>query len=414
MFEAARPYLLALAIGLLIGIERERAQADSPTHDPLGSRTFTLLALLGAVAAHIEQVAVAAILASFAAAVILAGYFRTRLGPEGSGVGVTTEVAAMATFTLGYLARAEPALSVMLAVITIVVLALKPRIHQFAKAGISEKELTASLTFLVISFVILPLLPDRYVDPWNLINPARLWLIFVLIAGVSFGGYVAVRLLGPGKGLALAGFSAGLVSSTAATLALAHKCRENEGLAGPAATGIVLSNVASAAAQVLVVAIIYPEMVAPLMPVVGAPIALGLLGTAAAVVVIGPRARTAGIALENPLLLKPSLFLATVLGVVLVATSAAENVFGTRGVLVTAVLGGAANVHAVTLAVSTLAASATLEVHEAVLAVLVGFVSNMVVKLCLAAWVGGRRLFLAVAPPLLGMIAAGVLAYFFT
>jgi uncharacterized membrane protein (DUF4010 family) len=83
-------------------------------------------------------------------------------------------------------------------------------------------------------------------------------------------------------------------------------------------------------------------------------------------------------------------------------------------VLVTAVLGGAANVHAVTLAVSTLAASATLEVHEAVLAVLVGFVSNMVVKLCLAAWVGGRRLFLAVAPPLLGMIAAGVLAYFFT
>lgn len=414
MFEAARPYLLALAIGLLIGIERERAQADSPTHDPLGSRTFTLLAMLGAVAAHIEQVAVAAVLAAFAAAVILAGYFRTRLGPEGSGVGVTTEVAAMATFTLGYLARAQAALAVMLAVITIVVLALKPRIHEFAKVGVSEKEVSASLTFLVTAFVILPLLPDLYVDPWSLINPARLWLIFVLIVGTSFGGYIAVRLLGPKKGLALAGFSGGLVSSTAATLALAHKSREGEGLTGPAATGVVLATVASSAAQIVVAAVVYPEMVAPLTPVVGAPVALGLLGTAAAIVVIGPRVRAAGITLENPLVLRSSLMLATVLGVVLVTTSASQHVFGTRGVLVTAALGGATNVHAVTLAVATLASSGTLEVREAVLAVLVGFVANMIVKLILVAWVGGRPLLLVVAPPLLGMIAAGVLAYLFT
>jgi len=413
VFETARPFLLALAIGLLIGIERERAQSDTPSHDPLGSRTFTLLALLGAVAAHLEETSVAVVMAVFAGAIILAGYFRTRLGDEGSGVGVTTEVAAMATFILGYLARHEAALSIMLAVITLVVLALKPRIHEFAKAGLSRKEVSAGLTFLVIAFVVLPLLPDRYVDPWNLFNPFRLWLLFVLIAGISFGGYIAVRILGARRGLAVAGFSAGLVSSTAATLTLARRNREAEGLAGPAAAGIVLANVASAAAQILVVAVIYPEMVQAALPVVGGPVLVGALGTAGALWLVGQRGDATPFALENPLTLRPSAYLAAVLAVMLVVTSAAMEWFGKGGLLVTAAIGGATNAHAVTLAVSTLAAGGTLPVRDAVLAILVGFVANMTVKLILAGWVGGRWLFLVVAPPLIGMIVTGILAYLF-
>ena len=105
MFETARPFLMALAIGLLVGIERERAHAESQVHDPLGSRTFALLALLGAVAADVENAAVAVTLVVFAGAIVVAGYMRTPIGPRGTGVGATTEVAAMVTFTLGYLAR---------------------------------------------------------------------------------------------------------------------------------------------------------------------------------------------------------------------------------------------------------------------------------------------------------------------
>src|SRR5262245_29546334 len=103
MFETARPFLLAIAIGLLIGPERERAHADREVHDPLGSRTFTLLAMLGAVAAYLESPAMGIVLAAFAGAIIVAGYFRTPLGKDAIGVGATTEVAAMVTFTLGYL-----------------------------------------------------------------------------------------------------------------------------------------------------------------------------------------------------------------------------------------------------------------------------------------------------------------------
>jgi uncharacterized membrane protein (DUF4010 family) len=411
VFETARPFLLALAIGLLIGIERERAKQDARTRDPLGSRTFTLLALLGAVAAHMDDRAIAVVLAVFTGAIVLAGYFRTRLGDDNEGVGVTTEVAAMATFVLGYLARREAVLAVMLAVITLVVLALKPRIHQFARAGLTQKEVSAALTFLVIAFVVLPLLPDRPVDPWKLLNPARLWMLLVIIAGIGFGGYLAVRWLGPRIGLALAGLTAGLVSSTAATGVLAQKYREGGGSVTPPAAGIVLANVASAAAQLVVVAVIFPAMLPAVVPVIGAAIAVGAAAAAGAVALAGRGVEAGTLEMENPLALKPTIAFAAVLATVLVVTSAAARWFGSSGVQATALLGGTASAHAVTLAVSTLAAGGSLGVREAVLAVLLGFLSNMAVKLVLAWWVGGRRLLLAVAPPMIGMMLAGVLAF---
>ena len=128
---------------------------------------------------------------------------------------------------------------------------LKPRIHAFAHEGLNDQEVKAALTFLVIALVVLPLLPNRTVDPWGIANPSRLWLLFVLIAGVGFAGYIAVRALGPARGLATAGFFAGLVSSTAATLSLSQRAKAQPEFAGPFATGIVLANVASAIAQVL-------------------------------------------------------------------------------------------------------------------------------------------------------------------
>ncbi len=411
MYDTARPFLLALAIGLLIGLERERAHADSKMHDPLGSRTFTLLALLGAVAAHSEDRALSVVLAAFGGAIILAGYFRTRLGENGSGVGVTTEIAGMVTFVLGYLARKEPELAVMLAVITLVVLALKPRIHQFARSGLSAQEVSAALTFLVIAFVVMPLLPDRTVDAWSLVNPARLWLMLVLISGIGFGGYIAVRWFGPRLGLALAGLAAGVVSSTAATVVLSRSHRESGGPAGPPAAGIVLANVASAAAQIVVVSVILPSMVPALLPVIGTIVVVGAAATAAALKWTGQHGEGNSFRMENPLELKPTLAFAGILAVVFVVTSAAARLLGTQGVLVTAILGGMASVHAVSLAVSSLVAGGTIPVREGVLAILVAFLSNVTVKLVLTAWAGGRRLLIAVAPPLLAMMVAGVLGF---
>jgi len=411
MFETARPFLLALAIGLLIGIERERAKGDSPTEDPLGSRTFTLLALLGAMAAYVENAAIAVVLAAFAGAVILVGYVRTRLGPGGSGVGVTTEVAAMATFALGYLTRFNPLLAGMLAVITLALLALKPRIHKFAKAGITQKEVGAALTFLVIAVVVLPLLPNRTVDPWGLVNPARLWLVLVLIAGVTFGGYIAMRALGPRWGLPLAGFSAGLVSSTAATLSLAQKCRESTGLTWSATVGIVLANTASGAAQLMVVAAIYPGLVTDVLPVIGLPVLLGVAGSSLALYFRDRSPGEEDVAVGNPLSLRSTLAFASLLALVLVLVSAASRVYGSAGVLVSSAIGGTTDVHAVTLAVANLASAGDVTARGAVFAILVAFLTNMVVKMGLAVWAGGARLAPRVWPPLALMMIAAVLGY---
>jgi uncharacterized membrane protein (DUF4010 family) len=414
LFEIAQPFLLALAIGLLVGIERERAHADLPTHDPLGSRTFTLLALLGAVAGYLEEVAIAMVIVLFAGAIVLAGYFRSRVGPEGTGIGVTTEVAAMATFVLGYMTHTAPVLAAMLGVIMIVLLALKSRIHEFAKAGIAEKEVSAALIFLVIALVVLPLLPDEAVDPWGLINPARFWLVLVLIAGISFGGYILVRTFGPGWGLPLAGFAAGLVSSTAATLSLAQRSRETKGVEAPAAAGIVLANTASVLAQLVIVAALSEVLLRDVAPVLGSVTLVGFVSSAIAVWIAHQDGEShLSFKIENPLALKATVSLALLVAVVMVVMTAASRVFGQAGTLVTSALGGSVDVHAVTFTVSNLSLAGKVPVHEATLAILVAFLANMVVKISLTAWAGSRRLLLVVAGPLLAMMAAGILAYLY-
>lgn len=411
MFEIARPFLLALAIGLLIGIERERAKSDTPEHDPLGSRTFTLIALLGAIAAALDDRVLAAVLALGVAGLVMLGYVRTRGKDAERAVGTTTEFAALVTFGLGYLAASQPWIAGMLAVVTLAMLALKPRIHQFAKAGISQQEMTASLTFLVIAFVVLPLLPDRNVDPWSLFNPARLWLVLVLIAGIGFGGYIAVRAFGARWGLPLAGLSGGFVSSTAATLSLSQRAREGGDVLGPAAVGIVLANVASAVAQIGIVAVVAPDLVPDVLPILGIPVAVGIGASAIALVGLGAQRGGGTFEIGNPLALRSTVLFAGVLALVLVAVSAASRLFGEAGVLVTAAVGGATDVHAVTLAVSNLNQASDTTAEIAVRAMLLAFATNMAVKLGLAAWAGGRRIVLRVWPPLIAMVASGILAW---
>jgi uncharacterized membrane protein (DUF4010 family) len=413
VFEIAKPFLLSLALGLLVGIERERAFSGEDRRIPFGARTFALIALLGTIAAHLGSAGVAAILAAFVGALAIAAYLRPAVeGHHDSGT--TTEVAAVITFGLGWLAHDQARLAAMIGVIVVAVLWLKPRIHAFAHDGLNDQEVKAALTFLVIALVVLPLLPDRTVDPWGIANPSRLWLLFVLIAGVGFAGYIAVRALGPARGLAAAGFFAGLVSSTAATLSLSQRSRSQPEFAPSFATGIVLANVASAMAQVLVVIVAAPALVHAAVLLLGAPVAVGVLGTVAAVWILTRRDHAspeASFRLANPLELKPALVMALMFAFVLAVAALAGRMFGSAGVVVTAAIAGTNDVHAATLAASTLFAAGSIVAREAQLAIVVAFVVNMVVKMSIVGVAGGRRLFALTAPPLLAMTAAAIAAF---
>lgn len=413
MFETAKPFLLSLALGLVLGIERERAFSGDRRHLPFGARTFALIALLGTLAAHLGNAGVGVVLAAFAAALPLAAYLR----PSSEGrndPGTTTEVAAVAAFALGWLAHGEPRLAAMIGVVVLAVLWLKQRIHAFAHEGLSDQEVKAALTFLVIALVVLPLLPNRAVDPWEIANPSRLWLLFVLIAGVGFAGYIAVRALGPTRGLATAGFFAGLVSSTAATLSLSQRARAQREFAGAFATGIVLANVASAAALVLIVAVASPPLLQDAVFLLGAPVLVGALGSLGAVRFLARRAGASPDAefhLENPLDLKPALAMAAAFAVVLAVAAVAGRFFGAYGVIATAAIAGTNDAHAATLAAATLSAAGSISPDQALLAILVAFVVNMVVKLAIVGIAGGRRVLAIAAPPLAAMAAAAIAAF---
>lgn len=413
MFESAKPFLLSLALGLMLGLERERSFGGRGSHPAIGARTFTLLALLGTLAARIGNPGVGVALAVFVALITVSAYLRPAEGGT-HDLGTTTEVAAMITFAVGWLAQQEPRLAAMVGVLVLGVLWLKPKIHAFAHEGLSDQEVGAALAFLVISLVVLPLLPDRTVDPWGIVNPSRLWLMFVLIAGVGFAGYIAVRALGPTHGLAAAGFFAGLVSSTAATLSLSRRARTEQEVVGPLATGIVLANVASACAQLLILAVANAALFPTGLVLLGAPVAAGVLGALGALWWL-KRNRTevtgAEFRLSNPLELKPALAMAGMFAVILIVSAAAQRSFGESGVLVAAAVAGINDVHAATLAAATLSAAGRIGSEEAARAILVSFLVNMVVKMAIAGVAGGRRLFVIVLPPLLAMTLAAVASF---
>jgi uncharacterized membrane protein (DUF4010 family) len=266
---------------------------------------------------------------------------------------------------------------------------------------------------LVLAFVVLPLLPDRYVDPWKLINPARLWLIFVLLNALSFAGYVAVRLLGPKWGFAAWGGMAGLVSSTAATAALSHRAREGAP-PGPVAVGIVLANAASAAAQLLVTGVAVPAMLGPVAALMAVPVGVALLASWLAPHLPNWHAgsgEAGNVPLTSPIALKPSAIFAVVMALVLAGSTLASRWLGATGAIAATVAGGAADVHAATLAAVTLASAGRIQEAEALLAILGAFLANMTVKLAMTGWIGGRGLLVRVAPPLLAMMLSAAVAY---
>ena len=183
-WQQIQPFLVALAIGLALGLERERSHSRKL---PAGSRSFALLSLVGAVAASLNQWAVLVGLVGVGALVALA-YFRT----SEEDPGTTTAIAALVAYLLGALAYTRPAVAVAIAVVVAGLLVSKTRIHRFAREIVSEVELEDAVKFFVVAFVILPLLPDRQLGPYGVLNPANVWLLVVLLTGIGWVGYIGV------------------------------------------------------------------------------------------------------------------------------------------------------------------------------------------------------------------------------
>ncbi|MET9232265.1 DUF4010 domain-containing protein [Lentzea sp. NPDC003310] len=385
----------ALAIGLLLGVEREHDNAHNSTR-PAGSRTFPLIALAGAVSAALSPIALGVALAAVGALVI-AWYMRT------SEPGATTEIAAIATFLLGALAWHRPELAVPVGVAAAALLAAKRPLHRFARKVVSDQDVRDAMILFVVAFVVLPLLPNRPLGPYGVLNPARVWWLVIAVTVIGWAGYVAARAFGERWGLLVTGIAGGFVSGSATTAVMARRYRTVGAAVLP---GAVAVNLATLAQIVAVTAIASPPVALRLLPAVGA----GAVVLLAEVTWLVWRTKPAEAesdepAVSRPMSLKAALSLAAVLVLFLVLTRAAADWLGGGGVVAAGALGGLADAHAAAIAAASLAPQ-SIPVHVAVLACGAALATNTVVKLVLAAVAGGLRFALRLAAWLAPVVVA--------
>jgi uncharacterized membrane protein (DUF4010 family) len=257
---------VALGTGLLIGIEREQRKGEGPAHIVAGVRTFALISLAGAVCTLLGTTLIA-VGAAFVGLAALLSY----RGSRDTDPGLTTEVAMFVAFLLGVLAMSERELAAGIGVAVALILALKSRLHAFTRQVLTPQELHDGLLLIASALIVLPLLPDRAVDPWQVFNPHKLWRLVVLVMAVNALGYIAQRALGTRLGLPLSGFASGFVSATATIGAMGARARAHPAQQRSCVAASMLANVATIIQLSLVLAALAPALLRTLaLPLVAA------------------------------------------------------------------------------------------------------------------------------------------------
>jgi len=392
----------ALSIGLLLGAERERRQIEREVRSPFGIRTFALVALLGGVTMSMGQPWLLGVACAFVGAAAIVAYSVN----DRTDAGLTTEVAFVLTFVLGAWSQDEPALAAGTAVVATLLLAARGRLHRFFLTILTETELRSLLILLVAGVVVLPLAPDRALDPFGVVNPFKVWRLVVAMMAISGVGYVAVRAIGPRFGLPIAGFASGFVSGIATIAAMGERAKNDPRVSGSAAVGAVLTTVATILQMVVVLALsstaVLREMAWPLGAAIVAALAYGLFSFR--------RTNREGLAdsadAGHPFQLRTALTLAIVLSVVLFASAAAGRWFGHTGVTIAAALAGFADTHAPAVSIAALTEVGRMERPEAVLPILLAFSTNTISKAVVAFMSGPRRYAMLVSVGLGVVLAA--------
>jgi uncharacterized membrane protein (DUF4010 family) len=392
---------VALGIGLLIGVERERRKGSGETRGAAGIRTFALVGLLGGLCAQFDDALVLAVGAGFVGAAAVAAYVTSR--PRDPGL--TTEVALLVTFLLGALAHRDIQLASGLAVVVTVLLASRSSIHRFVKRVLTEDELNDALVVASAALVVLPLLPNRAVGPYGVLNPVTVWRLVVVIIGVSALGYVARRTLGSRLGLPLAGAAGGFISAAATIGGMGRRAREEPSQTAMAVAGALLANVATVVLLAVVLAIAHLDTLATLaVALVAAGVTaagFGALATWRSWRAGAPPHTDEGRAFH---LATAVVFAATLTGVLMLAAALTDRA-GSTGLVLGVGLAGLADSRSAAISAGALASSGSVTSDAAALAVVVAFTANTLTKILVARATGTSEFVRALVPGLVTMVA---------
>lgn len=393
-----REVAVAIVLGMLVGLEREMFFWNKPEGKSLGTRTFAIISLVGFLAAKLNHLNAFIIPVTFAVIglFLLGSYAATVWGTsngEHQSRGMTTEFAAVASYFMGFsIVAFSISQAIFMTVLLIAVLSLKEKIRS-VRSQVGERDVKATVLFMLMTFVILPVLPKYPLDPYGILNPHRLWLLVVLISGISFLGYIAVRILGTSRGMLLTGFFGGLVSSTAVTIAMSKRSKEIAGIDGNLASAIILASSTMFARVVLIAAFIYPPLVADLV----APYVAATLAGYGYIYMQYKKTNGSGtpsdaFALTNPLEFMSALKIGLLIGIVFGIMHVVQKYAGTSGIYLASMLSGLTDVDAIVVSLGQMGSDGKVLTLTATIGIILATCANTVSKFAIALYSGTRSL----------------------
>lgn len=404
-------FFAAVAMGFLIGLQREHSHGGPGREILAGERTFALIGISGFLAAFMSdqfgQPLIFFISIAFVGVLAAIGYFTE--ATQKSRVGITTEVSVLIAMLLGGLSYWNYlTLAVAIAIGVTLLLSLKLETDKFV-AALTREDIMAALQFAAVTAIVLPILPNQPLGPppLDVLNPFKIWLMVVFISGISFLGYVLIKLLGAEHGIRITGFLGGLVSSTAVTLSFAQRSLKFPKLGKPFALAILVAWTMMFARVLVEVAVVN----ASLLRVVWLPVlASGLVGLGYAILLMVAKRRSDedAVHFSNPFDLLSALRFGLLYAFVLLVARGAQIYLGDTGVLLASFVSGLADVDAITLSLAELARSGGLSLSLASRAVVNAVMANTLVKGGMVLLTGAPSLRRAVLPGLLLILATGL------
>jgi uncharacterized membrane protein (DUF4010 family) len=413
VIEAFQRLSLALAIGILVGVERGWQERETaPGKRTAGIRTFGLSGFLGGLAGFLYvklgPILPTAVFTVFGVAFIVFNRYEAEREQDYS---VTSVIAALAVFVLGVVAAvSDMTIAAAGSVAVTALLAARRSLHGFLR-NLTWLELRAALVLLAMTLVALPLLPDRTIDPWNAINPFQLWLLTIMIAAISYVGYLAVRIAGPKHGILFSGAAGGFISSTAVTLSFARLSSGSAQATRSLVAGASIAGAMSIGRALVISGILAPVLV-PKLAAAFVPVILVFL-SATLLMLRGAKADDNAVDInpDNPFELLTALRFGAFLGVISFISKFTIDQIGLSAIFVVALLSGLADLDAITLSTARMAGSA-LTTEVATIAISLAAAANLTMKVVLAILFGSRAYAMALSVTTLTALIVAAAAYF--
>lgn len=402
---------VALAIGFMIGLQREYAFREKQQELLAGERTFALMALVGSLAAMIADIFDSSL--AFLGVVFLVGIFTAIayfIDAWRGQVGLTTEIAILITVLIGALCYWDHlALAAALGIITTVLLTVKIETDRLVSI-LTREDIFAALQFAVISLVILPVLPkeSNLPPPFDVLSPFRIWLMVVFISGINFIGYFAIKFVGPERGIGLTGLLGGLVSSTGVTLGFSERSNRESSLAKPFSLAIMISWTVMFARVLVEVGVLNLELLQLVWPPIAA---AGVVGLLYCVYLYLSQRTTEKDTLEfsNPFDLVSAIKFGLLYAVILLIARAAQLYFGETGVYISSLVSGLADVDAITISLAQLSIEGTVSKVVAAQSIVIATIANTIAKGAIVIIGGAYLLKRALLPGMLLVLVTAVI-----